>query len=46
MTGYFNLELSGNDRGDDQKEDTCTLPKQLHLPPLLLLLLLLPHYPI
>ena len=38
MTRYMNLELSGNDKGDDQKGNIFMLP--------LIMLLLLPHYSI
>ena len=33
MTEYVNLELSGNDKGDDQKSNICMLPILLQLLP-------------
>ena len=35
-TKYINLENSGNNKGDDQKDNTCTPSILLQLPPLLL----------
>jgi hypothetical protein len=36
ITEYINLEISGNNKGDDQKGIICMLPILLQLPPLLL----------
>ena len=48
MTEYINLELSGNNKGDDQRGNISMLPLLPKLPPLLLKLqpLLLPCYSI
>ena len=39
MTEHINLEISGNDKGDDQKGNVCILPILLQLPHLAM-----PHY--
>jgi hypothetical protein len=44
MTEYINLEFSGNDKGDDQKDNIWKLPLILQLTTQLLLQL--PHYSI